>query len=483
MLWQELDIDIDAVPLEQLTTYTAVEYFLCCQSIPQNASPFQQVRHYLEAFHHLCDVQDWRRATTVLTVIPDTDTGEELHDQLGIWGYYDEQEKLYRAIAGKSNLRCDAVCYNGLGNLCDARGELDRSETYHRKHLEIAETLSDNSGRWMALMGLGNVESNRGNWRQAVAHYHRALEIIDGDPDGNYPHGRASVLGNLANLSSRERPRESLQMAREALEAFRQIDNPSLIARALILIGDIYNSSGQSDPAIAHHRDGLEYARLCNDAAAEIDAMKGLGEAHLREGNFPVARQWYERCYRKAKAIRERSLECQALGGLGMATYELEDYETSKGYFQTHLELASSMGDRLGMLGALRGLGYACDALNDLNAAVLWEGMALKLSEAMGEEAEAAKSHAYLGYAHLNIRDWEKAIAHLSAALAWQEQNGNPSELAATYHNLAVAYGDSGKMREARQLYQKGLNLARRYAPELVGTFRELRRNWGDDVG
>lgn len=372
MLWDELNIDINTVPIEQLRIYTAVEYFLCHQSIPpKEAAPLRQVQHYLESFHHLCEVEDWRRATLILTVIPDSRTDEELHDQLGIWGYYDEQEKLYECLLGKMNPACDAVCYNGLGNIHDARGELNESETYHQKHLEFAQKSGDTPGEWKALMGLGNVAKNRGQWQQAATYYKQGLEVIENNPDADSPQGRAMLMGNLANVLSQDNPQESLYLATAALEMFRNLGNPSLIALALVLVGDIYNLLKQPKRALQFHHEGWEIAQSSRQVVAEIDAMKGIAEAYFEMDDSHTAQTWYQKCYRKAQSIKERSLQCQALRGLGMAAYDLGSYEESKDHFQTYLELASSMGDEAGILAAMKGLSYVWDALNEIEPAAI----------------------------------------------------------------------------------------------------------------
>ncbi|MEM9543156.1 MAG: hypothetical protein AAGA60_27150 [Cyanobacteria bacterium P01_E01_bin.42] len=80
-LYNDLKIDMIAVPWEHLNTYTAIAYFLCNESEPpDNALPLQQVQRYLQSFTHLCDAADWRRAAMVLTVELDENIDEELHD-------------------------------------------------------------------------------------------------------------------------------------------------------------------------------------------------------------------------------------------------------------------------------------------------------------------------------------------------------------------------------------------------------------------
>jgi hypothetical protein len=95
LLFTKLGINLDEVPIEQLSDYTAVEYYLTVEDEPpHNATNLEKVRGYLEAFYHLSEVEDWQRAKAVMGCQLDTPTQEELHQQLGTWGYYQEQSEL-----------------------------------------------------------------------------------------------------------------------------------------------------------------------------------------------------------------------------------------------------------------------------------------------------------------------------------------------------------------------------------------------------
>ncbi len=74
-----------------------------------NASNLEKVRGYLEGFHHLCEVGDWRGAGEILCIRLDTPMNEELHNQLRTWGHYPEQLELYSRLLGKLNPLWDSV--------------------------------------------------------------------------------------------------------------------------------------------------------------------------------------------------------------------------------------------------------------------------------------------------------------------------------------------------------------------------------------
>lgn len=112
VFFAELAINLDEVSLEQLDHYIAVENYLTDDEEPSlNASNLEQVSRYLNAFHHLCEVEDWKRASKILFIRLDTPTNEELHAQLNTWGYYKKQIELYNRIVGKISPSLDTIFF------------------------------------------------------------------------------------------------------------------------------------------------------------------------------------------------------------------------------------------------------------------------------------------------------------------------------------------------------------------------------------
>lgn len=95
------DIDIDSAAIKFIkpswkrTHYRAVVNWLTKYKPKPDASNLEKVRGLVEAFHHLCEVEDWEKAEKILFTRLDTPTNEELHNQLNTWGYYREQIELY----------------------------------------------------------------------------------------------------------------------------------------------------------------------------------------------------------------------------------------------------------------------------------------------------------------------------------------------------------------------------------------------------
>jgi tetratricopeptide (TPR) repeat protein len=96
--------------------YRAVINWLMKYKANSDASNLEKVKGLLEAFYHLCEVENWKKAKTIFLTALNTPTGKnELYWQLGIWGNYNQQINLLNRILNKIDEETDVMCLNTLG--------------------------------------------------------------------------------------------------------------------------------------------------------------------------------------------------------------------------------------------------------------------------------------------------------------------------------------------------------------------------------
>ncbi|MEO1389824.1 MAG: tetratricopeptide repeat protein [Cyanobacteria bacterium J06634_6] len=113
--------------------HRATRHWLTRRQNIDSSSPIAQIEGLLQAFTHLCDLQDWVTASKLLTLRLNTPTQEELDNQLHTWGYYQQQRSLYEPLLGKLNDEWQAILLNGLGNVHNSLGNHHTALTYHQQ--------------------------------------------------------------------------------------------------------------------------------------------------------------------------------------------------------------------------------------------------------------------------------------------------------------------------------------------------------------
>ena len=91
-LFNNWNIYLDEVSFEKLDHYIAVKNYLMDEDKPSpNAENIEKVKGLLEAFYHLCDVEDWVKASDLFMKRLSDSEKSLLHFQLDIWGYFQEE--------------------------------------------------------------------------------------------------------------------------------------------------------------------------------------------------------------------------------------------------------------------------------------------------------------------------------------------------------------------------------------------------------
>jgi tetratricopeptide (TPR) repeat protein len=154
---QELSAGVRELIDKEISHIRWAFYYLKIYEPQPKTDNLEKVSHYLEAFHHFCELAAWEEAWQVLFIRCDTPTREKLHNQLETWGYYRLQIELYNQLLGKLDSRFDGICYTGLGNAYYSQGDYTRAIKSRKEALKIAREIGDREGIGTILGNLGLV--------------------------------------------------------------------------------------------------------------------------------------------------------------------------------------------------------------------------------------------------------------------------------------------------------------------------------------
>ncbi|NEZ54444.1 tetratricopeptide repeat protein [Adonisia turfae] len=157
--------------------YRAVINWLTRYSSSVGAGNLEQVRGWLEAFHHLCELEAWEKGATLLFSRLETETREELHDQLNIWGHHTELNQVYSRVANQISPKLNAIILNSLDRLWTDLGDYDKAIDYHKQSLAIDEELGQMQGVGASLGNLGIIYSSIGEYETAIQYHEQHLKV------------------------------------------------------------------------------------------------------------------------------------------------------------------------------------------------------------------------------------------------------------------------------------------------------------------
>jgi tetratricopeptide (TPR) repeat protein len=262
-LFTQLDINLDEVPFEQLSNYTAVEYFLTVEDEPSSdTTNLEKVKRYLESFHHLCKVEDWERANYILFSGFNKPSNQSLTTLLHSWGYHTERIELHNQLLGKLNDQVNVACLRNLGNSYMLLGQHEKTINLYQESLILARKIGDRHGEWSTLRVLSNFYYSRGDYSKAIEFYEHFLSLSEILEE---PQGKAEALMALAGANHfLGKAQKAIKLFDECFAYIQTLDNQPKKIYLLGSLGNMFNLIEEYDKAIDCYRQSLSIAEIIN---------------------------------------------------------------------------------------------------------------------------------------------------------------------------------------------------------------------------
>jgi tetratricopeptide (TPR) repeat protein len=370
-----------------------------------NASNLEQVKHYLKVFHHLCEVEAWETACKLIRLtIPNT---KELHEQLGIWGYYNEQIEIYSRLLTKLNLDLDCLWLDGLGTAYSYLGKAQIAIDYHERQLEIASEINNRKAEAQAHGGLG--------WVYAYC---------------------------------LEKAKEAITHYQEQLKISRKIGDRKIEVKSLNGLGYTYNILPPYNRKLSmeYYVDALAVAQEMRDQDIECDALSGIAANYINMGEPHKALEYIRLQLKIINTSYKHYKYCNTLNSLGVSYISLNDYQNAKKSLDEALNLVRETNNKqqeadiLGSLGCL----YIYTPTKDYEEAINCFQLSLITNSEIGKKSSVGINLVNLSYCHGCLKDHQKAIYKSKQAMMIADKTGDKQLKALALATLANSYWHQG---------------------------------------
>ncbi|MFV8173531.1 ATP-binding protein [Mycolicibacterium peregrinum] len=169
-----------------------------------------------------------------------------------------------------------------------------------------------------------------------------------------------------------------------------------------------------------------------------------------------------------AKELKDKTAVLSALRGLGRALTRLGQYKQAEECLQEALELSINAQDDIGEATAHHALSFLYDTAGDYASALSHAEMAIPLWRARGNVAREARAINDLGWAHARLGRYSLALDECSESLGKFREIGNRHGEALALHNMAWISKELGNYANAIQYVTDEISvnhaLANRYS-------------------
>ncbi|WP_293127020.1 tetratricopeptide repeat protein [Microcoleus sp. bin38.metabat.b11b12b14.051] len=455
------------------TQYKAVINWLTQYHPQPDASNLDKVRGYLEAFGHLCNVENWEAASKILLTRINTPSQEELYKQLGIWSYYREQIEVCSQILGKLNGSFDINLLNTLGNSYYILGDYRRAMDYLQQSLTIAREIQDDLGQENALVNLGKLYFLMGEYVRAIECHQHSLKIAQEIGDLR---GKAQALTNLGSVyASLGNYSKTIEYSQQSLAIARQINNRFDEGQALANIGAFHLYQGEYEMAIEYYQQSLKIAREIGDRRGEEMALGSLGVVYESIGEYVQGIEYNQESLLIAQEIGDVRGEEQALANLGSVYANIGDYGKTIEYSQQSLAIAREIGNRQGEGEALGNIGFAYQSLGEYDRAISCYQHQLQIAREIGYILSEGEALCNLGNTLIQVENYVEALDYFQQSLNIFREIGSRANQAEALKSLAEVHQHLGHLDIAIEFGDMALAIATELGIPLANECQKLK--------
>ena len=343
-------------------------------------------------------------------------------------------------------------------------------------HLEeairVSDSLGTNSDKANAMMRLGGIFNDQGEFEEAARVMVNALELTEKLGD---LHSMCALCTNISNtFSALGNDKVSLEYARKALEVAKTACDTPNIAVALLNLGILHRGSS-SDSARIYYEATLELQLNHSLPENKLKTLFNLGNLYWDQKDLKKAAQLYDSVLVISSGIPMPQGIIMALSGKAAVASESGHYDQAVALYSRALKMADSLEYKALKL-QLAEHRYFTDFNNGRKAAALQslsDWMLLKDSMAVNEKTNAV--HTIEKRYQIQRREME--ISRLQEARHWQEMKVRDNRIIAVLSVLSAVIAAlmayfyaslSRKRKEAyRLLMQQYEETSRRHALEV----------------
>ena len=186
-------------------------------------------------------------------------------------------------------------------------------------------------------------DASTGTSDQALGECTDALQSSVAAGDRN---GEAMMRNDLAAIYfGRGELKQSEEMFRDAIRAFREVGNPEGVGTSLSNWGAVSLTMGDLKQARTRMEESLVNFQEVEDKEGVALTLNNLAELARESGNLQVAETTYRQAQATAQEIDDKSAIAYVLNGLGDVFRDRGDLSASRNFYQQALALRNQTGE------------------------------------------------------------------------------------------------------------------------------------------
>lgn len=272
---------------------------------------------------------------------------------------------------------------------------------------------------------------------------------------------KVDLLLNLSEVYLNQHPQKTLDLASNALELSRALNDLSRQARSLILLGDAHRMKGENIKALDFYLQAEKIYNQLSDKTGTANCANNIGRIYRIFGDFASALDYNLTALQIYEELKDEAGIASSLINSGVTYRNLGNKEIALNYYTRALDISTKINDLTSKASALTSIGNIYWYDNENNEALSYYEQALSITgekDYKGEHAGGILNN--IGNVHRKLGDLNKAIGFYTQALNISQGIGDQNQIAITYKNIGIAKKELKQYSEAIRYLTESKNLA-----------------------
>jgi two-component system, NarL family, sensor kinase len=282
-------------------------------------------------------------------------------------------------------------------------------------------------------------------------------------------------LNDSANILLKTNPKQTLSIAKYAMEQGKNIDHTKTFAESVRLVGHAYSSLDKIDEiihflepvlkkyegknnwleAFGNHRIASAYLDqgnfdICmkhalvakklfeqlNDFGNLANTTNLIGKVYLRQNNYKQALQYIDEAIGYAAIEPKKNFLANIYSSKAIVLAEHNELDSACSYFEKTVALREELKDSVTLAWDYNDLASMYIYMNQIDKSIAYFEKAKKLFNLYGNKDGLSTLHSNLGELYLTKKDYPKVKLNLDLAASFIDKNQD----AELYHNLLRNY-------------------------------------------
>jgi diguanylate cyclase (GGDEF)-like protein len=264
----------------------------------------------------------------------------------------------------------------------------------------------------------------------------------------------AELMFDLSNYQA------ACTQAKEALELYQFLQNPSGIIDTHDTLGKSYEKRGLNTEALMHHQQGFHLSQLYQDQTRTGKSLLSLGILHYNQSDYPGAINHYLQALDISQTHHDHDWQGRILGCLGNAFERMGDYAKALEYHQQCLHHFSQEPYLRERSFALNNIGNVYIALEDYPQAIPFHEQSLAIKRHNKDLWGEGSSLQNLGTCYLLLGDLIQAERYFQESLPIVEKIDDREGISIALQGLGDVATRHGHLDKALDFYLSSFKIS-----------------------